>query len=103
MNLRSRIKISFCLLLSLRPADMHYLLGTLFFMASVVLATSGRGTHDDLARRVTKPNFVFIMSDDQDVHLKSLDYMKLLRTHMTEDGTHFTKHYCTVAQCCPSQ
>jgi N-acetylglucosamine-6-sulfatase len=49
------------------------------------------------------PNFVFIISDDQDVHLNSLAHMPLLKTYMTEQGTNFSKHYCTVAQCCPSR
>jgi hypothetical protein len=49
------------------------------------------------------PNIVFVLTDDQDVHLDSLEYMPLLRKHLIEKGTHFTKHYCTIAVCCPSR
>ncbi|ORY55835.1 arylsulfatase precursor [Pseudomassariella vexata] len=51
----------------------------------------------------TKPNFVFIMTDDQDLHLSSLDYQPLIKKHLTDEGTTFNKHYCTVSLCCPSR
>lgn len=51
----------------------------------------------------TKPNFVFIMTDDQDLHLSSLDYMPLLNKYLVSEGTTFSKHYCTVSLCCPSR
>jgi hypothetical protein len=51
----------------------------------------------------TQPNVVFILTDDQDVHLESLSYMPLLKKHMQDEGTTFTRHYCTVALCCPSR
>ena len=50
-----------------------------------------------------KPNIIFILTDDQDSQLGSLEYMPLLRKHMIEEGTSFTHHYCTVAQCCPAR
>lgn len=50
-----------------------------------------------------KPNFLFILTDDQDLHMNSLDYMPLLNKHITSQGTTFEKHYCTVSICCPSR
>jgi N-acetylglucosamine-6-sulfatase len=50
-----------------------------------------------------KPNFVFIMTDDQDLHLDSLDYMPLVKKNIADEGTTFNKHYCTVSLCCPSR
>ena len=50
-----------------------------------------------------QPNIVFIMSDDQDMHMDSLSYMPLLKKHITDEGTFFRRHYCTVALCCPSR
>lgn len=50
-----------------------------------------------------KPNFIFIMTDDQDLHLNSLDYMPSLREHFTEKGTTFENHYTTVSLCCPAR
>ncbi|KAF2106098.1 arylsulfatase [Lophiotrema nucula] len=50
-----------------------------------------------------KPNIVFILADDQDAKLNSLDYMPNLQKQLVQKGTHFRKHYCTVAWCCPSR
>lgn len=33
----------------------------------------------------------------------SLDYMPKLQAHMIEQGTMYTKHFCTVSICCPSR
>ncbi|KAI1422147.1 alkaline-phosphatase-like protein [Xylaria sp. FL1777] len=50
-----------------------------------------------------RPNVVFILTDDQDVHLDSLQYMPHVKKHLIEQGTSFSKHYCTTAICCPSR
>jgi arylsulfatase A-like enzyme len=50
-----------------------------------------------------KPNIVFILTDDQDVHLNSLDFMPLVRKHLIDQGTSFNRHYVTTAVCCPSR
>lgn len=50
-----------------------------------------------------RPNVVFILTDDQDTHLNSLDYMPHVKRHLLDKGTYFTKHYCTTAVCCPSR
>ncbi|KAI0914044.1 alkaline-phosphatase-like protein [Ustulina deusta] len=55
---------------------------------------------EDAPRR---PNVVFVLTDDQDVHLDSLQYMPLVKKHLIEQGTSFNKHYCTTAICCPSR
>lgn len=51
----------------------------------------------------SKPNIVFILTDDQDLHMDSLSYMPYLRTHLIDEGTFFQRHYCTIALCCPSR
>lgn len=51
----------------------------------------------------TRPNIVFILTDDQDLHLNSLDFMPLTKKHLTEQGTFYKRHYCTIAVCCPSR
>lgn len=70
----------------------------------ILLATAGiaLGEQKPLAKQ-TRPNIVFILTDDQDVHLSSLDYMPFVQKHLLEKGTYFTKHYCTTAVCCPSR
>jgi N-acetylglucosamine-6-sulfatase len=50
-----------------------------------------------------KPNIVFILTDDQDIELGSLDYMPLVHKHLINEGTLFKRHYCTTAICCPSR
>ncbi|QIX01991.1 hypothetical protein AMS68_007508 [Peltaster fructicola] len=50
-----------------------------------------------------QPNIVFILTDDQDVEMNSLDYMPLLHKYVINEGTLFDRHYCTVAICCPSR
>ncbi|KAF1947425.1 arylsulfatase precursor [Clathrospora elynae] len=53
--------------------------------------------------RSTKPNFIFIMTDDQDLHLNSIDYQQSVQKHFAQEGTWFKKHFCTVSLCCPSR
>ena len=50
-----------------------------------------------------RPNVVFILTDDQDLHMSSLDYMPYLKKHLLDEGTFFQRHYCTIALCCPSR
>lgn len=55
-------------------------------------------------RAITKrPNIVLILTDDQDLHMNSLDYMPLTRQLIADQGTEFTSHFCTNALCCPSR
>ncbi|CAG7922101.1 unnamed protein product [Penicillium olsonii] len=51
----------------------------------------------------TKPNFLFIMTDDQDLKLDSLSYTPLTMKHMANKGTTFSNHFVTTALCCPSR
>lgn len=46
---------------------------------------------------------MFIITDDQDLHLDSLDYMPHVQKYLTNEGTFYKRHYCTVALCCPSR
>jgi hypothetical protein len=51
----------------------------------------------------TRPNIILLLTDDQDLHLDSLNYMPLLKKHLLNQGTFYTKHYCTIALCCPAR
>jgi hypothetical protein len=42
-----------------------------------------------------RPNIVFILTDDQDVHMNSLDHMPLTQKYLINEGTSFLRHYCT--------
>jgi arylsulfatase A-like enzyme len=50
-----------------------------------------------------KPNIVIILTDDQDLHMDSVDYMPLLKKHVIDRGTFYRSHYCSTAICCPSR
>lgn len=52
---------------------------------------------------VRQPNILFILTDDQDLALNSVDFMPLTRKHMVEKGTDFRNHFVTTAICCPSR
>lgn len=50
-----------------------------------------------------RPNIVFILTDDQDLHMNSLDYLPQIKKHLIDHGTLYKKHFCTTAICCPSR
>lgn len=50
-----------------------------------------------------RPNVILILTDDQDLHMNSLDYMPLLQKHMADQGARYQKHFCTTAICCPAR
>lgn len=45
-----------------------------------------------------RPNIVFILTDDQDVHMSGLEHMALTRKYLQDKGTSFERHYCTGKQ-----
>lgn len=65
-----------------------------------MLLTAGMSAVTSIA---PKPNFILIMTDDQDLHLDSLDYQQAVQKHFAQEGTWYKKHFCTVALCCPSR
>ncbi|KAJ3074013.1 hypothetical protein HDU99_001807, partial [Rhizoclosmatium hyalinum] len=50
-----------------------------------------------------QPNIIFLLTDDQDKHLGSLEYMPFVKKHLIEKGTVFENHFVTSAICCPSR
>lgn len=82
----------------------HHLPGTrkmhlrLSFLTAAGLLASASATD-----ATKQPNFVFILTDDQDTHMNSLDHMPFVQKHLLFEGTHFPRHYCTMALCCPSR
>jgi hypothetical protein len=53
--------------------------------------------------RGKRSNIVFILSDDQDLEMGSIDYMPLLGKYLRAKGTTYERHYCTTALCCPAR
>lgn len=50
-----------------------------------------------------QPNILFIITDDQDGHMGSVEHMPLLKKHIIDQGTSYENHFCTIAICCPSR
>ncbi|KAJ7268531.1 alkaline-phosphatase-like protein [Mycena rebaudengoi] len=70
----------------------------LTFLLTMVVAASAQA-----ATAKTGPNIVFILTDDQDLLLDSLDYMPNVKELLTDKGAYYRRHYCTVSLCCPSR
>lgn len=80
------------------------LLSTLLtFSLCSALVSASVSQHERPNVKPRQPNLVFIMTDDQDLHLDSLDYMPKLQKLIGDEGTFFRRHYCTIAVCCPSR
>lgn len=50
-----------------------------------------------------RPNILFILTDDQDWHMESVDHMPHLKADVVGKGVTYARHFCTVALCCPSR
>lgn len=65
-----------------------HLFGVLSFVAGVAVAS-----------KPSKPNIILVLTDDQDVHMQSMDYMQLLKKYMVDKGTSYQRHYWYVENC----
>ncbi|PYI01243.1 Arylsulphatase [Aspergillus sclerotiicarbonarius CBS 121057] len=50
-----------------------------------------------------RPNIVFILVDDQDLQMDSLNYTPRTMRHIAEQGAIYRNHFVTTALCCPSR
>jgi N-acetylglucosamine-6-sulfatase len=69
----------------------------------LVPTITGLGQHPFVPTQHEKPNIVVILTDDQDLHMDSVDYMPLLKKHVIDHGTFYKHHFCSTAICCPSR
>ena len=44
-----------------------------------------------------------LFADDQDLRMNSIQYQPVIQREFADQGTFFSKHYCTIAICCPSR
>ncbi|CAK7212291.1 hypothetical protein SBRCBS47491_001413 [Sporothrix bragantina] len=72
-------------------------------LAAALTALAGLPAAVQAVAASSRPNIILVLTDDQDTHMNSLDHMPLLQKYLINEGTTFTKHYCTVAICCPSR
>lgn len=75
------------------------------FLSLSKLLTAALSASAVVAQNVQQrqPNIVFILTDDQDEQLGSLDYMPFVQKHFVNEGTYYRKHFCTISICCPSR
>ncbi|PLB43296.1 Arylsulphatase [Aspergillus steynii IBT 23096] len=55
------------------------------------------------AEAAKQPNILFILTDDQGKYIGGLEHMPKLQQTLIQKGTTYTKHYCSIALCCPSR
>lgn len=68
-----------------------------------LLSNSGARNEAQEMRDTKRPNFIFIMTDDQDLRMNSIQYQPVIQREFADQGTFFSKHFCTIAICCPSR
>ncbi|KAJ6542905.1 alkaline-phosphatase-like protein [Mycena capillaripes] len=72
-------------------------------LAIAVLAVFLNSISVQAASAKDGPNIVFILTDDQDMLMDSLNYQPNIKEHLTDKGVLYQRHYCTIALCCPSR
>ncbi|KAK1753397.1 arylsulfatase-like protein [Echria macrotheca] len=72
-------------------------------VAGISLAQSDQKPLGPQPKSNKRPNIIFILTDDQDLHMDSLKYTPFIQKHLIKEGTFFSRHYATTAVCCPSR
>lgn len=73
--------------------------GALLLCGSALVAAAPQDAEVD----ASKPNIIVILVDDQDQQMGSLDYMPKVQDLLINEGTHYKRHYCPTALCCPAR
>ena len=83
---------------STEPLSRRKYSNTMISHALLILSLIAALTH-----AASKPNIVFILTDDQDQQLGSIEHMKTVNEQIIAKGTKYERHYCQNALCCPSR
>ncbi|KAH0428072.1 arylsulfatase [Colletotrichum camelliae] len=74
-------------------------LKSLMVLAGVLSVGAGSFLHSDgdqisiVSGSSRRPNIVFILTDDQDLHMNSLDYLPFIKKHLIDQGTLYKRHF----------
>src|SRR4051812_36833014 len=79
------------------------LLPILLAALAVGPASPGSPVPQPSAVQTAHPNIVFILTDDQELTLGSLDFMPRTRALIAAQGTTFASHFVPLSLCCPSR
>lgn len=71
--------------------------------ASLAQAAEKTGSSNGSENKNKRPNILFILTDDQDSHMSSVDHMPHVKADIINKGVTYERHFCTVALCCPSR
>jgi N-acetylglucosamine-6-sulfatase len=74
-----------------------------FLGLALAFAATVNAVEQAALKQNEKPNIIVILTDDQDLHMDSIEYMPLLKKHIIDHGTFYKSHYCSTAICCPSR
>jgi len=87
-----------------RPLRDLLPLAVLALLVGLTLAALWTGrSRRVLMPAAARPNIVFILTDDLDVDLGSLDYVPTVRSLIGRQGVTFSRFYVPVSLCCPSR
>lgn len=64
-------------------------------------SSSKKSTNQAITKK--RPNFVFVIVDDMDKEMGSLEFMPKTKKLLRDQGTEFTNHFVTASVCCPSR
>ncbi len=71
-------------------------------LGQVHLGQSSSVQHGPAPKDKQQPNILFLLTDDQDLRMNSLDYVPLINKHPIDRGTLFKRHFCTTGSLLPS-
>ncbi|KAL5334967.1 Six-hairpin glycosidase-like protein [Aspergillus crustosus] len=73
------------------------------YIVVVNLSEAARTSSPSSPSPKPRPNFLFVITDDQDLTLNSVEYMPHVSSRIRDKGIDFTNHFVTTSLCCPSR